>query len=362
MSKPLLVYALHSGNLYGTEQMALATLIGLREHYQPLLLTPQGRVTVEARRVDIPVLVFDGMLSLSQQVRTIFHQYQELIFISTSIRHVLVSWLWQRIYRRNLVQIHAVHGGTTEAKSYGRKHWLHWLGVHLVANSDYVRNRLQHYGVRKQDISVIENFFLPRITVPKRIAYDDITPRRQIIIISRLDPIKRIDLLLDALDTEPRLHNFTFRIFGTGSDARALIARAQEANHMNVHFMGFSEDIYNHLAQADILLHLCPIEPFGLVILEAMAVGVVTLVPNTGGTANIIEDRVSGFHFTANDSADLNRQLLWLANEVSATTFNEVVATAQQHLAQRFSAQRNIAAYQRLLEQQWQKILHHNFQ
>ena len=37
-----LVYALHSGNLYGTERMALATLQGLRDRFDPVLLAPPG--------------------------------------------------------------------------------------------------------------------------------------------------------------------------------------------------------------------------------------------------------------------------------------------------------------------------------
>ena len=38
-----LIYALHSGNLYGTERMALATLAGLSgDEFAPWLIAPPG--------------------------------------------------------------------------------------------------------------------------------------------------------------------------------------------------------------------------------------------------------------------------------------------------------------------------------
>ena len=40
------------------------------------------------------------------------------------------------------------------------------------------------------------------------------------------------------------------------------------------------------IADADLLVHLCPVEPFGLAILEAMAAAVPVLVPNSGGAVS----------------------------------------------------------------------------
>ena len=36
-----LIYALHSGNLYGTERMALSTAAGLLDRFTPLIMRPR---------------------------------------------------------------------------------------------------------------------------------------------------------------------------------------------------------------------------------------------------------------------------------------------------------------------------------
>ena len=60
-------------------------------------------------------------------------------------------------------------------------------------------------------------------------------------------------------------------------------------------------------------MHTCPEEPFGLVVLEAMAADVPVLVPDRGGPDFIVEAGVSGFKFRADDAADLAARLADLA-------------------------------------------------
>ena len=51
----------------------------------------------------------------------------------------------------------------------------------------------------------------------------------------------------------------------------------------------------------DLLVHTCAEEPFGLVVLEAFAAGVPVLVPNAGGSASLVCDGDTGFHFAASE-------------------------------------------------------------
>ena len=161
-----------------------------------------------------------------------------------------------------------------EAKSYGRKRWLNRAGVVLVAVSDFVKERLIAHGVQSQRITVIENFLpTPQDTTEKRRAPFTRPGIERVLVISRLDPIKRVDLLLDALDLAPDLRSLSIRILGTGWDAEQLQARAAQC-HPNVTFTGFTADVAEELVASDVLVHCCPVEPFGLALLEAMAVGV----------------------------------------------------------------------------------------
>jgi glycosyltransferase involved in cell wall biosynthesis len=127
-----------------------------------------------------------------------------------------------------------------------------------------------HNGVRNNKITVIKNF-LPEAQIDKAIKRARFIDNgvRNVVVISRIDPIKRIDLLLDAIDLESALRNFNFKILGAGWDFEKLRDRAK--TYSNVAFVGFTDQVAKELARSDLLLHCCPVESFGLAILEAMA-------------------------------------------------------------------------------------------
>ena len=47
MERTPLIYALHSGNLYGTERMALYTATALSNDFEATILAPSGPVTAK---------------------------------------------------------------------------------------------------------------------------------------------------------------------------------------------------------------------------------------------------------------------------------------------------------------------------
>ncbi|MBK1643671.1 glycosyl transferase [Thiocapsa imhoffii] len=344
---PRLVYVLHSGNLYGTERMALATLEGLRDDFSPLLCSPAGPVIAEAQQRGVATCVFENPRDLAQILRRELAQHRDVCFAATAVTHSVLFAALNLFYRRRGVHVHMVHGGTDERDSYGRKKVLNGMGSIFVAVSDYVRERLIANGARAARIRVIENFLSPEdvATRPRRPPFSRPGVRR-VLVVSRIDPIKRVDLLLECLDRHADLNALNVRILGTGWDLEALRERAR-ATHPNVTFVGFSDQVPRELAEADLLLHLCPVEPFGLALLEAMAAGLPVLVPNSGGAGSLIEDGVSGLHFHANDADDLARRLVELRT-AEAAMLNQLVAAADRQLASRFSAAARIEDYRRL--------------
>ncbi len=348
MNIPLL-YALHSGNLYGTERMALATLDGLKDRFKPVLFVPPGPALEEAVQKGFIVESFTNAREFASKLRPYIASHQRLMFIATGVMHSLVFMAWNILYRRKAIHIHIVHGGTDEKNSYGRKKLLNRSGVILVAVSNFVRERLIANGVRAEQIQVIENF-LPEqqvYSVPQR-GHFTAPGIQRVLIISRVDPIKRVDLLLDALDRYPELNVLSFRVLGTGWDLEALRQRASERNP-NVTFAGFTRNVPQALAEADLLLHLCPVEPFGLAILEAMAASIPLLVPDSGGAGSLVNKGVSGYQFRANDPDDL---AYWLRKlqRTSATELNRIVSGGHQALKIRFSEAICLHDYQQLLE------------
>ncbi|MFO1417773.1 MAG: glycosyltransferase family 4 protein [Methylotetracoccus sp.] len=346
--KPGLLYALHSGNLYGTERMALATAQGLREDFDPVLFAPPGPALGEAQRLGIAAHPFHNSRDLLRALAGELRRPRPVAFFATAITHSLLFIALNAWFRRPSRHLHLVHGGTDERLSYGRKRWLNGRAVTLVAVSEFVRSRLLSHGVRPDQIRVIENF-LPDAQIaatPRRAAFDRTASR--VILVSRIDPIKRVDLLLDTLDREPALAELRFDIYGTGWDYEALRQRAQR-DHPNVEFHGFTDQVAEAMTRADVLLHLCPEEPFGLAILEAIAAGVPVLVPDSGGAGALIEPDVSGFHFHANDAADLASRLLAL-RALDSPRLNAIVAAADARLRERYSGTARLPEYRVLIE------------
>jgi len=349
-----LLYVLHSGNLYGTERIALATASGLADDYRGTIFAPPGPVLDEAQRRGLETRSFRSARDLAVRMQPWFRANRRLALIATGASHSLIASLLAMLSHCRLGHLQVIGGGTDEALSYGRKHRLNRLNLKFVAVSAYVSERLIYHGVRPERVAVIENFLAPEqiAAAPQRRRFERPGVRR-VVVVSRTDPIKRVDLLLDALDLDPSLRGrIEVRVLGSGWDLGALRSRAA-AHHPNVNFAGFVSDVPSELAAADLLLHLCPVEPFGLAILEAMAANVPVLVPDSGGAGALVDEGQTGFHFRANDPGHLRSRLRELADAPEAL-LNHVVDGAARLLASRFSAAARIADYRDLLNERLQ--------
>ena len=64
MSTPL-AYLLHSGQMFGTERMALATLAGLRPQFDGLVIAPPGPLHAQARATGLASIATDGHAAMA---------------------------------------------------------------------------------------------------------------------------------------------------------------------------------------------------------------------------------------------------------------------------------------------------------
>jgi glycosyltransferase involved in cell wall biosynthesis len=344
-----LLYVLHSGKLYGTERMALATLDGLSDQFRPMLAAPPGPALGEAEKSGIAPFPFRTKWELAGVFRQVLRENRSLTLLTTSVKQSLIAAAVNVLYRRQINHQHIVHGGVEDAGSYGNKKWLIASRVNFITVSDFARQKLIEHSVPAGRIEVVNNFLLPQriADAPRRKPYDG-TPLKNILIVSRLEQLKRVDLLLDALDQSgDRLAEMRFKILGLGTEMKSLQERAAR-NNPNIEFAGFSDRVAEEMAGADLLLHTCPVEPFGLVILEAMAANVAVLAPDQGGTASLIHEGNSGFQFRANDAKNLADRLAELKN-APASTLNTAVAGGRVAVEQTFSAGAALDQYRRIL-------------
>ncbi|WP_373975554.1 glycosyltransferase family 4 protein [Chitinibacter sp. SCUT-21] len=337
-----LLYILHSGQRYGTEKMALATLAYLKPVAKVVLFAPPGPVHQLAAEQGISCHTFNSKIELAHQIWPYLNQHPVCI-CTTGVSQALIVSVLNLFKAHWPKQFHIVHGGTDERLSYGRKHWLQYLGIELVAVSDFVKTRLLANGCSSKRITVIENFLTGQQQNP-RPAFTQGGIRR-ICMLTRIDPIKQVDVAITAWQNNPQLPEL--HICGSGWLSDQLQKQSRHLRQIKWH--GFVEYTSPILTQSDLYLHTCDSEPFGLAILEAMDAGVPVLVPNRGGAAALVQDGLTGFYFRAGDSKDLARKI-WCIQQMNAEQLNTIVANAKQQLKQRFSAPERIADYARLCD------------
>ena len=96
--------------------------------------------------------------------------------------------------------------------------------------------------------------------------------------------------------------DFHLNIFGKGVTKGFLQDKIRELGlEENVTLCGIRDDINVHLANSDIFLHTALYEPFGLVIIEAMAASLPVIALDGGGNKELIQNGVNGYLIKEND-------------------------------------------------------------
>jgi glycosyltransferase involved in cell wall biosynthesis len=109
----------------------------------------------------------------------------------------------------------------------------------------------------------------------------------------------------------------------------------------HVLFLGNRSDVPHVLRACDVFCHAAPFEPFGIVAIEAMAVGLPVVVPDSGGIRETVEHGVNGLLYPA-----LNHQAL---GQIMATFAREAALRESMGMAsgkivkERFSVQRYVS-------------------
>lgn len=327
-TEPRIVYVVHSGQAFGTERIALATLAALKDKGQPLLVAPAGPAHELAASLGIASARFASPWDLLKVLTRSLTPGS--LLLTTGLVHTLCASVLRVLRPGRFRELHVVHGGTDERLSYGRKRHVAALGVRLVAISKFVRERLIAHGVAPEHIRVVPNFM--EAGEPAAV---QASPRaRRVLVVSRADGIKRLDLLAPALRLQPALQALQIDVLGSGEHLEAL--RQDAADLPMLKFHGYVPDVPRWLAQADLLVHTCPTEPFGLAILEAFRAGVPVLVPDTGGAAELVRPGLNGWHYAGGDAASLAEQLL-RASTSPADERQALAEHARTELSHRYS-------------------------
>ncbi len=136
---------------------------------------------------------------------------------------------------------------------------------------------------------------------------------KKICFLGRLDPVKRVDLVLYAISEIRNKYgheNVEFIIIGDGTERNKLEKITHKLKIGNiVHFLGFREDYPSILKICDIYVLASEQEGWGVATAEAIAAGLIPVVSNIDGSREIIE-KTFGLTFNVNDYHDLATKLI----------------------------------------------------
>ncbi|WP_130470375.1 glycosyltransferase family 4 protein [Candidatus Magnetaquicoccus inordinatus] len=205
-----------------------------------------------------------------------------------------------------------------------RRFFLRWIFRHAyrsLATGDAGVTAIRQLGCPKEK-SVVFPYWIAMGEKPARLNHPEQRPLRILLGVGQLIYRKGWDIAIRALARARRHHpHLTLWLVGEGEE-RPLLQQQIAANGLSadVHFLGWKkpEDLPEIFQQADLLIHTARWEPYGVVILEAMAAGLAILGSEASAAA---VDRVkpghSGFIHPVGDEELLSQQILTLANDAA---------------------------------------------
>lgn len=219
------------------------------------------------------------------------------VFARRAIEEVL------RAHRAEIVQCHlarAAHLGGTAARSlelpslakthnYVDLKYYRAIDV-LVPTTASQADYLREHGIAEARVRQIPNFTrlhaLPRTPRPREAAL-------RVLALGRLVEKKGFDVLLDALALLDG-RNLALTLAGDGPLRATLAARAAHLPaNVSVTFTGWRDEVATLFAASDLFVLPSRDEPFGIVVLEAMAAGVPIVATRTRGPLEILTSDTS---------------------------------------------------------------------
>lgn len=188
----------------------------------------------------------------------------------------------------------------------------------VVAISDKVAEDLLAMGVPPRSIKVISNGvdlgeFAPGLGERQRWQLPADVPLGMFVGDIRLSR-KNLDTVLPALTAVPDLH---LAVAGDAANSPYPQLAASLGLSQRVHFLGFISDVAALMKAVDFLVFPSRYEPFGLVVLEAMASGLPVITASSTGAANLITPDSGIVLPHADDVVALNQALQLLSGDRS---------------------------------------------
>lgn len=191
----------------------------------------------------------------------------------------------------------------------------------VICCSNYMSYHIkENFGISNDKIHVIPNAvdILRFHSAPShcqvianlRQRYNISSDEKVILYVGRLVREKGIYTLIDAFEMlwRRKMINLNLVIVGEGPIKESLMTEVRNRGlQKHIHFIGFIDEVTLTALyrSSDVFIVPSLYEPFGIVVLEAMASGVPVVVSDVGGLSDIVENGVTGLKFPSGDSDSL---------------------------------------------------------
>ncbi len=258
----------------------------------------------------------------------------------------------------------------SQARIEGETHVIHHVADRIVAATPAEEAQLFWlYDTDKEQIKVIPpGVDLERFRpMSKKAAKEHLgipPDDKNLIFAGRIEPLKGIDTLLCAIALLQRhypqvIKNVCVSIIGGdpwADSPDAEMSRLQELRrHLDIHdlvaFLGSKDqdELPYYYAAAEMVIMPSHYESFGMVALEAMAMGTPVIASEVGGLAFLVQDGETGFHVPSRDPEALAERILTLLTDQEC---RERLGIQAQAYAQQYDwdiiVERMLALYEQL--------------
>lgn len=343
--KTNVLYVMDHGEMGGVQRFLDSLLkVHSKEKFNIIILTfKEGSWIQELRDHGLKVYALDGM-GVKSLLSIIPKVYKILKEEKIHIVHSCYAWahflVWFPTFFLGLKKVWYHHGPITPKI---------WQGFYqlfstdlILTNSEYMEGVIQRtirnsggtrvlpYGIEAAPFA-FDSSKRQKVRQELGLSDGDIA----IGIIGFIDDWKGQDIFLKASKNFKGQGNLKFYIIGDTRPGKAadrcitfknkLLAYQKEENLNHVTFTGSLNIKEGILDALDIFVHASTSpEPFGMVILEAMANGKAIIASKAGGAKEILEDKVTGLLTTPGDAKELTEALQYfIANDSRREEFGK---------------------------------------
>ncbi len=292
-----------------------------------------------------------GVLKMIGQLRRVIREERPDVIINAHCP--LVTWVlpFLPVSGQRIMEIHQSRQGL---EVFNRQfmsplaRWVHrwatrWIyGQYdkfvVLTSGDYEQWKLKN-------CVVIPNFVeQKKLQVPHELNHETGNDKRQILLLARLMPQKRIDLMIriwaSLANDFPGWH---VKVLGEGQERAALEQQVRKAGLQESFLLpGEVKDVQPELSLSDILCLTSEYEGFGIVLIEAMQRGVPVMAFEYVGVHDIIQDGHDGIVVPFGDVvgyADKLRELMLSAEkrkQLATNAFVSVQKFDKEHVMQQW--------------------------